>query len=73
MCIKQAGSLPEVFKVHFHIEANREMLKNSLAFFFAISELRSHQKFLLKLGGFNKPVEKKEGKKGINGLVLINI
>lgn len=63
MCIKQAGSLPEVFKMHFHIAANRGMLKNSLALFLPSVSLRSHQNFLLKLGGFNKLVEKKEGEK----------
>lgn len=72
MSIKQAGSLPEVFKMHFHIAANRGMLKNSLALFFAISELSSHQKFLLKCRR-NLNFFLKIGKKGINGLVSINI
>lgn len=49
--------------MHFHIAANRGMLKNSLALFLPSVSLRSHQNFLLKLGGFNKLVEKKEGEK----------
>lgn len=38
MCIKQAGSLTEVFKIDLHVAANRGIIWH----FFAISQLSRH-------------------------------